>query len=80
MKIKKKVKEPVTEEIIEKPAMEEPIIEEIQEPAVEEPEFYVFKASDTLEKVALRFGTTVEKLKELNGNNEFASGNPIRVR
>lgn len=67
MRIKKKILEEVKEEIKE-------------EPVVVEPEFYIFKASDTLEKVALRFGTTVEKLKELNGNKEFASGNPIRVK
>lgn len=63
-----------------KKIVEEPKEKIIEEPKVEEPQFYVFKASDTLEKVAEKFNTTVEKLKELNGNKEFASGNPIRVR
>lgn len=80
MKIKRKVEEPVTEEIIEKPAMEEPVIEEVQEPAVEEPEFYIFRTTDTLEKVAEKFGTTVDKLKELNDNREISTSNQMRVR
>lgn len=85
MKIKKKVEEPVIEEErIEEPVMEEPIIEEVQEPVVEErveePEFYIFKTTDTLEKVAEKFGTTVERLKELNDNREISASNQMRVR
>ena len=75
MKIKKKVEEPVMEEI-----MEEPVVEEVQEERVEEPEFYIFKTTDTLEKVAEKFGTTVDKLKELNDNREISTSNQMRVR
>ena len=76
MKIKKKVKEPVTEEEI----MEEPVVEEVKEERVEEPEFYIFRTTDTLEKVAEKFGTTVDKLKELNDNREISTSNQMRVR
>jgi LysM repeat protein len=75
MKIKKKVEEPVMEEIIE-----EPVVEEVQEERVDEPEFYIFKTTDTLEKVAEKFGTTVDKLKELNDNREISTSNQMRVR
>ena len=75
MKIKKKVEEPVIEEIIE-----EPVVEEVQEERVEEPEFYLFRTTDTLEKVAEKFGTTVDKLKELNDNREISTSNQMRVR
>lgn len=75
MKIKKKVEEPVIEEI-----MEEPVVEEVQEERVEEPEFYIFRTTDTLEKVAEKFGTTVDKLKELNDNREISTSNQMRVR
>lgn len=71
MKIKKKVEEPV---------MEEPRVEEVQEERVEEPEFYIFRTTDTLEKVADKFGTTVDKLKELNDNREISTSNQMRVR
>ena len=80
MKIKKKVEEPVIEEIIEEPVMEEPVVEEVQEERVEEPEFYIFRTNDTLEKVAEKFGTTVDKLKELNDNREISTSNQMRVR
>ena len=76
MKIKKKVEEPVMEE----PVMEEPVVEKVQEERVEEPEFYIFKTTDTLEKVAEKFGTTVDKLKELNDNREISTSNQMRVR
>ena len=75
MKIKKKVEEPVMEEI-----MEEPVVEEVQEERVEEPEFYIFRTTDTLEKVAEKFETTVDKLKELNDNREISTSNQMRVR
>lgn len=75
MKIKKKVEEPVIEEI-----MEEPVVEEVKEERVEEPEFYIFRTTDTLEKVAEKFGTTVDKLKELNDNREISTSNQMRVR
>lgn len=75
MKIKKKVEEPVMEEI-----MEEPVVEEVQEERVDEPEFYIFRTTDTLEKVAEKFGTTVDKLKELNDNREISTSNQMRVR
>lgn len=80
MKIKKKVEEPVMEEIIEEPVMEEPVVEEVQEERREEPEFYIFRTTDTLEKVAEKFGTTVDKLKELNDNREISTSNQMRVR
>lgn len=75
MKIKKKVEEPVVEEI-----MEEPAVEEVKEERREEPEFYIFRTTDTLEKVAEKFGTTVDKLKELNDNREISTSNQMRVR
>lgn len=75
MKIKRKVEEPVMEEI-----MEEPVVEEVQEERVDEPEFYIFRTTDTLEKVAEKFGTTVDKLKELNDNREISTSNQMRVR
>lgn len=75
MKIKKKVEEPVMEEI-----MEEPVVEEVKEERREEPEFYIFRTTDTLEKVAEKFGTTVDKLKELNDNREISASNQMRVR
>lgn len=74
MKIKKKVEEPVKEEI-----MEEPVVE-VKEERREEPEFYIFRTTDTLEKVAEKFGTTVDKLKELNDNREISTSNQMRVR
>lgn len=80
MKIKKKVEEPVMEEIIEEPVVEEVQEERREEPRVEEPEFYIFKTTDTLEKVAEKFGTTVDKLKELNDNREISASNQMRVR
>lgn len=64
---------------IKKKALEE-IKEEIKEEVQEEPKFYVFGADDTLEKVAEKFDTTVEKLKELNGNVEISASNQMRVR
>ncbi len=76
MKIKKKVEEPVMEEEI----MEEPVVEEVKEERVEEPEFYIFRTTDTLEKVAEKFNTTVDKLKELNDNREITTSNQMRVR
>lgn len=75
MKIKKKVEEPVMEE----PVVEE-VQEEVKEPRVEAPEFYLFRTTDTLEKVAEKFGTTVDKLKELNDNREISASNQMRVR
>lgn len=75
MKIKKKVEEPVMEEeIIEEPAMEEPVVEE----RVEEPEYYILGRTETLEDVAKKFNTTVERLKEING--ELSATNQMRVR
>lgn len=76
MKIKKKVEEPVMEE----ERIEEPVVEEVKEERVEEPEFYIFRTTDTLEKVAEKFGTTVDKLKELNDNREISTSNQMRVR
>ena len=75
MKIKKKVEEPVMEE----ERIEEPVVE-VKEERVEEPEFYIFRTTDTLEKVAEKFGTTVDKLKELNDNREISTSNQMRVR
>lgn len=76
MKIKKKVEEPVMEE----ERREEPVVEEVKEERREEPEFYIFRTTDTLEKVAEKFGTTVDKLKELNDNREISTSNQMRVR
>ena len=64
MKIKKKV--------------EEPIVEEVQEERVEEPEYYILGITETLEDVAKKFNTTVERLKEING--EVSATNQMRVR
>ena len=92
MKIKKKVEEPVMEEErIEEPVMEEvkeeiieePRVEEAQEEIVEEvkeeePEYYMLGITETLEDVAKKFNTTVERLKEING--EISATNQMRVR
>ena len=69
MKIKKKVEEPVMEEIIEEPVVEE---------RVDEPEYYMLGRTETLEDVARKFNTTVERLKEING--EVSATNQMRVR
>ena len=87
MKIKKKVEEPVMEEErIEEPVMEEvkeeiieePRVEEVKEERVEEPEYYMLGITETLEDVAKKFNTTVERLKEING--EISATNQMRVR
>lgn len=73
MKIKK---------IVEEPVMEEPVVEEVKEPVVEErleePEYYFLGTTETLEDVARKFNTTVERLKEING--ELSASNQMRVR
>ena len=74
MKIKKKVEEPVMEEEI----MEEPVVEEVKEERVETPEYYMLGRTETLEDVARKFNTTVERLKEING--EISATNQMRVR
>lgn len=75
MKIKKKVEEPVMEE----ERIEEPVVEErVEEPRVEEPEYYMLGRTETLEDVAKKFNTTVERLKEING--ELSATNQMRVR
>jgi len=74
MKIKKKVEEPVMEERIEEPVVEE----RVEEPRVEEPEYYMLGRTETLEDVAKKFNTTVERLKEING--ELSATNQMRVR
>lgn len=81
MKIKKKVEEPVMEEVKE-PAMEEPVVEEkveeVEEERTETPEYYILGITETLEDVAKKFNTTVERLKEING--EVSATNQMRVR
>lgn len=77
MKIKKKVEEPVMEEIMEEPVVEE-VKEEVKEPRVETPEYYMLGITETLEDVARKFNTTVERLKEING--EISPTNQMRVR
>jgi len=73
MKIKKKVEEPVMEEV------KEPVVEErVEEPRVETPEYYMLGITETLEDVAKKFNTTVERLKEING--EISATNQMRVR
>ena len=76
MRIKKITKEP-KEEFKEE-------INEVEKPKIEEtkgdPEFYIFRTTDTLEKVAEKFETTVDKLKELNDNREISTSNQMRVR
>ena len=75
MKIKKKVEEPVMEE----ERIEEPVVEErAEEPRVETPEYYMLGRTETLEDVAKKFNTTVERLKEING--EVSATNQMRVR
>jgi len=93
MKIKKKVEEPVMEEVkepvveeVKEEIIEEPIVEEVQEEKVEEvkeerveePEYYMLGITETLEDVAKKFNTTVERLKEING--EISATNQMRVR
>ncbi len=90
MKIKKKVEEPVMEEVkepvveeVKEEIIEEPIVEEVQEEKVEEvkaeePEYYMLGITETLEDVARKFNTTVERLKEING--EISPTNQMRVR
>ena len=63
MKIKKKVEE---------------VKEEVKEPRVETPEYYMLGITETLEDVARKFNTTVERLKEING--EISPTNQMRVR
>jgi len=77
MKIKKKVEEPVMEEIMEEP-VEEAKEERREEPRVETPEYYMLGITETLEDVARKFNTTVERLKEING--EVSATNQMRVR
>ena len=79
MKIKKKVEEPVMEEErIEEPAVVEVKEERVEEPRVETPEYYMLGITETLEDVARKFNTTVERLKEING--EISATNQMRVR
>ena len=78
MKIKKKVEEPVMEEIMEEPVVEEVKEERVEEPRVETPEYYMLGITETLEDVARKFNTTVERLKEING--EISPTNQMRVR
>ena len=78
MKIKKKVEEPVIEEIMEEPVVEEVKEERVEEPRVETPEYYMLGITETLEDVARKFNTTVERLKEING--EISPTNQMRVR
>lgn len=86
MKIKKKVEEPVMEEVkeeVKEEIIEEPRVEEAQEERVEEvkeeePEYYMLGITETLEDVARKFNTTVERLKEING--EVSASNQMRVR
>lgn len=78
MKIKKKVEEPVMEEIMEEPVVEEVKEERREEPRVEAPEYYMLGRTETLEDVAKKFNTTVERLKEING--EISATNQMRVR
>lgn len=54
--------------------------EEVKVEEPKEPVFYVFRTSDTLESVAKKFNTTVEKIKKLNGNAEISASNQMRVK
>lgn len=78
MKIKKKVEE-VKEPIIEETVIEEPIIEEKVEKNTE-PVFYVVAANERVRDVAKKFGTTEEKIMELNHSSNIIGGNKIRVK
>lgn len=78
MKIKKKVEE-VKEPIIEETVIEEPIIEEKVEKNTE-PVFYVVSANERVNDVAKKFGTTEEKIMELNHSSNIIGGNKIRVK
>jgi len=53
-------------------------VEEIKEEVKEVPEFYMLGITETLEDVAKKFNTTVERLKEING--EISPTNQMRVR
>ena len=78
MKIKKKVEEPVMEEERIEESVVEETVEEVKEEIVEEPKYYMLGITETLEDVAKKFNTTVERLKEING--EISATNQMRVR
>ena len=71
---KKLVETPV--EIIETPVVETPVVEK----PVGEGEYYFMRIGETLEEVAKKFNTSVEKLNKLNNNPELIGTNQIRVK
>lgn len=80
MKIKKKVEE-IKEPIIEEAVIEEPVVEEPKkEEKNTEPVFYVVAANERVSDVAKKFGTTEEKIMELNHSSNIIGGNKIRVK
>ena len=74
----KKKEEIIEEEVIETPVeiVETPVVEK----PVEEGEYYFMRIGETLEEVAKKFNTSVEKLNELNNNPETIGTNQIRVK
>lgn len=64
-----------------KKKIEEPIIEEIKEIKIEKeiPDFYMLRVGETISDVAKKFGISEAKLKQLNGDTVIG-GNQIKMR
>ena len=60
---------------IEPEIIEEKVVEEVSDPVL-----YMVGAGETLDRIAKKFKTTPEKIKELNGITEIFPTNQIRIK